>query len=62
MAEIINLRTKKRQQARDAARAKGDANALKFGRTKAEVRLQQAQSEKSARDHAAHRLEKDKPN
>ena len=36
MAEIVNLRAVKKQAARKAARAKGDANAVKFGRSKAE--------------------------
>ena len=36
MAEIVNLRAKRKEAARKAARAKGDENAAKFGRTKAE--------------------------
>lgn len=50
MAEVINLRGVKKQAARKAARAKGDENAVKFGRSKAERELQQAQVAKAARD------------
>lgn len=46
MTEIINLRQARKQRARDDARAKGDANAAKFGRSKAQ---------KSAEDTAATR-------
>ena len=59
MADIVNLRTVKKQVARKAARAKGDENAVKFGRTKAERALEQAQAEKSARDLSAHKREPD---
>lgn len=54
MAEIVNLRQAKKQAARKAARAQGDENAAKFGRTKAERDLQKAQAEKSARDLTGH--------
>ncbi|MBL9055415.1 MAG: DUF4169 family protein [Rhodobacteraceae bacterium] len=50
MAEVINLRSVKKQAARKAARAKGDENAAKFGRSKAERELQEAQVAKAARD------------
>ncbi len=36
MAEIVNLRAARKGRARDKARAQGDANAVKFGRTKAQ--------------------------
>lgn len=54
MAEIINLRTVKKQAARKAARAKGDENAAKFGQSRTEKDLSRARAEKSDRDHAAH--------
>lgn len=57
MAEIINLRTAKKQAARKAARARGDENAAKFGRTKADRDLQAAEAAKSARDLDGHRRE-----
>jgi phage protein D len=59
MAEIVNLRTIKKQAARKAARAEADANAAKFGRTRAERTLDKAQAEKAARDLDAHRRETD---
>lgn len=35
-AEVINLRQKRKEAARAASKAKGDQNAAKFGRTKAQ--------------------------
>ena len=52
MAEIINLRAKRKEAARAAARAQGDANAAKFGRNKAARQFEHARAEKSARDLA----------
>ncbi|MGB4829066.1 MAG: DUF4169 family protein [Paracoccaceae bacterium] len=57
MGEVVNLRSAKKQAARKAARATGDANAVKFGRTKSERALGKAQAEKTARDHEGHRRE-----
>ena len=54
MAEIVNLNRFRKEKARAAKRAEGDANAAKFGRTKAERDLETARAEKSARDHAGH--------
>lgn len=48
MAEIINLRTVRKQKARAEKENVAEANRLKFGRTKAE-RLQQ-ESEKTRAD------------
>jgi len=59
MGDVVNLRQAKKQAARKAARAAGDANAAKFGRTKAERELGQARTEKEARDLEAHRRETD---
>ncbi len=59
MAEIINLQTAKKQAARKTARAAADANAAKFGRTKAERDLQQALAEKAAHHLEGHRREPD---
>ncbi len=50
MADIVNLRAARKVKDRDMARAKGDENALKFGRTKAEKALEKARAEKLARD------------
>lgn len=55
MSEIVNLRAKRKEAARKAARAKGDANAAKFGQTRAERDLAQARAGKAARDLDAHK-------
>jgi hypothetical protein len=47
MAEIINLRTARKARTKSEARAQADANAAKFGRTKAERSLEQARADKS---------------
>lgn len=59
MAEIVNLRSMKKQAARKAARAQGDANAAKFGRSKPERVLQKAQAAKAARDLDGKKREQD---
>ena len=59
MAEIINLRTAKKQAARKAARVKADENAAKFGRTKSERDLAKAQADKAARSFDAHKRDPD---
>jgi len=59
MAEIVNLARTKKQAARKAARVTADANAAKFGRTKAERALEKAQAEKAARELDAHRRDTD---
>ncbi|PJF10476.1 DUF4169 family protein [Pseudorhodobacter sp. MZDSW-24AT] len=55
MAEIVNLRTVKKQAARKSARHQADANAAKFGLTRAEKDRQKAEAEKAARDLAGHK-------
>lgn len=50
MAKIVNLRAARKSKDRLAARAKADANAAKFGRSKAEKDLQAAKAEKARRD------------
>lgn len=55
MAEIINLRAKRKEADRKAARAQGDANAAKFGRTKAERELEAARAAKAARSLDGHK-------
>jgi len=57
MAEIVNLRTVKKQAARNSARAQADANAAKFGQTKAEREGERMRAEKAERDLDAHRRE-----
>ncbi|GAB4260960.1 MAG: hypothetical protein Kow0013_05020 [Pararhodobacter sp.] len=55
MSQIINLRTRRKQAARDRARKMGDANAARHGQTKAERMLAKAREEKARRDLDAHR-------
>ena len=50
MAEVVNLRSARKAKNRDVVRKQGDANAVKFGRTKADKDLAAAQAEKAARD------------
>jgi hypothetical protein len=57
MAEIVNLRAVRKARDRQAARAKGDENAAKFGRSKAEKDLEKAQAEKTRRDLDGHERE-----
>lgn len=55
MADIVNLRAKRKEAARKAARAAGDGNAAKFGRSKSEKLLSMARADKTARDLDGHR-------
>ncbi|MBA3909082.1 MAG: DUF4169 domain-containing protein [Rhodobacter sp.] len=59
MAEIINLRSAKKQAARKAARIQADANAARFGQTKAERALSAARAEKAKQDLDGHKRETD---
>lgn len=45
MAEIVNLNRARKTLARDEAKVQADANAVKFGRTKAARIVEAAQSE-----------------
>lgn len=57
MAEIVNLRTAKKQVAREAARREANANAAKHGRTKAERELEKSRAEQADRHLDSHRRE-----
>ncbi len=59
MAEIVNLRARRKAAARSADRAAAAANAVKFGRTKAEREAETLQSEKLARDLDGHKRDSD---
>ena len=59
MAEIVSLARVKKQAARKAARVTADANAAKFGRSKAQRKLDEVLAEKAARAHEAHRRDPD---
>ena len=50
MSSVVNLRAARKAATRAATRKQADANAAKFGRTKAEKALHNAQQTKAARD------------
>lgn len=56
-ARVVNLRMARKARARAAARAEGNANAARFGRTPAERAAQETAAETAARRHEAHRLD-----
>ena len=56
MADLINLRTA-RKQARRHAEQKAASNRLAYGRPKAERALEQARSDKAERQLDGHRIE-----
>lgn len=49
MAEIINLNRARKARAKAETAAQADANRAKFGRTKAEKQLDQAEAERQAK-------------
>ncbi len=57
MAEIVNLRTVRKQKDREVAKAKGIEAAAKSGRSKALKALQKARAEKSERALDGHKTE-----
>ncbi|MDW4551424.1 DUF4169 family protein [Defluviimonas sp. D31] len=59
MAEIVNLRNARKAQKRAKARAEGDENAARFGRTKAQRELEQARADKARAELDAHRRERE---
>ena len=59
MSEVINLRTRRKQAERAAARDQAAVSAARHGEGKAAKTLRQAQAEKAARDLAGH--QRDRP-
>jgi hypothetical protein len=59
MAEVINLRTARKQAKRGAAGRRAEENRARFGRTKSEKDLERAHAEKMRRDVDAHRIERE---
>lgn len=59
MTRIINLRTRRKQAARDAGRQAGAENAARHGEGKADKGLRQTLADKAARDLDGHRREPD---
>ena len=54
MSKVTNLNRFRKAKARDEKRLRGDENAAKHGRTKAQKTLEQARAEKAARDLDGH--------
>ncbi|CUX81947.1 MAG: protein of unknown function containing DUF4169 domain [Roseibaca calidilacus] len=59
MSKIVNLRTIRKQAARDAKRRAGDANAARHGRSRAERQADQTQADKARAHLDAHKLTPD---
>ena len=57
MAELINLRAVRKAKAKAETRAQADANAAKFGRSKAEKALETSRAEKAKCDLDGHERE-----
>lgn len=57
MSKVVNLNQFRKTKAREDQRRKGDENAAKFGRSKAEKAAQKAQDDKSKRDLDGHELD-----
>ena len=55
MSQIVNLKSFRKEKARKEARALGDSNAAKFGRSKAEKALEAARKEKAAQSLDGHK-------
>jgi hypothetical protein len=47
---VVNLNKARKAKAREQDKTRADANAVKFGRTKAQKDLERAKAEKAARD------------
>jgi len=59
MAEIVNLRRVKKRREAAMKRAQADANAARFGRTRAERELEAARQEQARAVLEGHRREPD---
>jgi len=59
MADIINLRSVRKQKARDQKDAAAEANRLKFGRTKAEKIKEATEKQRSQKHMDGHKLAPD---
>lgn len=59
MPKVVNLNRFRKEKSRADKRAKGDANAAKFGRTKAEKQMTEAQREKDVRSLDGHKRDRD---
>ncbi len=59
MSKVTNLNQVRKQRARAEKRAAGDANAAKFGRSKAQRQIEAAQTEKATRALDQHLRDRD---
>ncbi len=57
MSKVTNLNRFRKEKARTEKRQTADANAAKFGRTKAERDVEKARAEKAARHVEGHKRE-----
>ena len=57
MAEVVNLNRVRKDRERAQARATADANAVKFGRRKADRQRDAAEADKARRDLDGHQKE-----
>ncbi len=57
MSKITNLNQFRKQKARADKRVQGDENAVKFGRTKAQKTLEDAERDKARAELDAHKKE-----
>lgn len=55
MSKVTNLNQVRKQKVRADKRAEADANAAKFGRTKAQKALEQAEADKARQELDRHR-------
>ncbi len=55
--KVVSLNKARKAKARADKKARADANAAKFGRTKAEKDAERARAEKAARDLDGHKRE-----
>ncbi len=56
--KVISLSAHRKARARADKRARADANAVKFGRTKAEKAREAAEEARAERAHDGHRLDR----
>ena len=59
MSKVVNLNRFRKEKSRADKRAQADANAAKFGRTKADRQLTEAQRDKDARTLDGHKRDRD---
>jgi len=55
MSNVVNLNKFRKQKARSADKSRADENAVLHGRRKSEKALDKARSDKTTKDHDAHK-------